>query len=176
METKSQGDTNPFRIHTGQRLLRGLFYETTQLDKSSVVYTLKDRDHEGYPSLYRLYMEHDDPTEYTFAIACLDGWDHWITLCRCTWFKPYISRWRTELEVRAKAKALVAIKALANNPTAKESYQANKFLISGGWKDRTQGKGAGRPSKEDVRKEAQRMAQDHKDIDDDFERIQGAMN
>lgn len=168
-------DSNPFRIHTGQRLLRGLFYETTQLDKSSVVYTLKSRDHEGYPSLYRLYMEHDDPTEYSFAIACLDSWDHWETLCRCTWFKPYISAWRRELEIRTKAQALVQIKAKAKTGD-KEAYQAQKFLISGGWKDRTQGKGAGRPSTEDVRKEAQRMAQDHKDIDDDFERIQGAIN
>lgn len=169
-------ETNQFRIWTGQRLLKGLFYETTLSDKSSVVYTLKDRDHEGYPSLYRLYMETDDPTEYNFAISHLDSWDHWETLCQCTWFKPYVSRWRKELEVRAKAKALMAIKALADNPDTKESYQANKFLINGGWKEKSQGRGAGRPSKEDIKKEATRLAEDSRSIDDDFARITGAPN
>lgn len=165
-----------FRIHTGQRLLRGLFYETTLSDKASVIYTLKDRDHEGYKSLYRLYMEYDDPTEYSFAIACLDSYDHWTVLCQCSWFKPYISRWRKELEVRAKAKALLAIKALADDPEAKEHYQASKYMLTGGWKDKTSGRGAGRPSKEDVQREARRIAQDHQNIEDDFQRVTGVIN
>lgn len=161
-----------FRIHTGQRLLRGLFYETTLSDKTTVIYTLKDRDHEGYNSLYRLYMEMDDPTEYLFAIAYLDGWDHWTVLCQCSWFKSYVARWRKELEVRAKAKALLAIKALADNPTSKEHYQASKCMLTGGWKDKS-GRGAGRPSKEDVQKEARRIAQDHQNIEDDYTRTMG---
>lgn len=163
---------NKYRASTGQRLLKGLFFEETA-DKASAVYTLKNWDHLGYPSMYRLFLEADDPTEYTFATAYLDGWDHWEILCACTWFKPYVSKWRRELEVRAKARALLAIKDLAANKTAKESYQANKFLINGGWKEKTSGRGAGRPSKEEVQKEAQRLAQDSKTIDDDFNRITG---
>lgn len=166
---------NPFRLATGQRLLRGLFFETTMADKTGVVYTLKDRDHEGYSSLYRLYMEHDDPTEYHFAITCLDSFDHWETLCRCSWFKPYITRWRHEIEVRAKATALLNIRAIANNPDAKEHYQASKFILSGGWRDKDKGR-AGRPSKEDIKREATRLAQDSRDIDDDFQRVTGAPN
>lgn len=166
---------NPFRIATGQRLLRGLFFETTMADKTGVVYTLKDRDHEGYPSLYRLYMEQDDPTEYTFATTHLDSWDHWTTLCECTWFKPYLSRWRKELEVRAKAKALLAIKALADNPDSKEHYQASKYLLNAGWKDKP-GNGRGRPSKDDIKSEAKRQADDLRSLDDDFQRITGAPN
>lgn len=169
-------ETNQFRIHTGQRLLLGLFYEKTGADKSTVVYTLKDRDHEGFISLYRLYMEMDDVTEYHFAVSCLDSWDHWETLCRCSWFKPYVKRWRHELEVRTKARALMAIKIAAKDPDAKESYQANKFLISGGWKDKSQGRGAGRPSKEDIQKEAHRLAEDSRSIEEDFQRIQGTVN
>ncbi len=160
-----------FRIHTGQRKLRGLFYETTLADKAGVVYTLKDRDHEGYPSLYRLYMEADDPTEYTFAVANLDSWDHWEMLCKCSWFKPYVTRWRRELEVRAKAKALLAIKAVAASET-KEAYQANKFLVSGGWKDQDK-RGAGRPSKDEVRDAAKQLAQDATSLNDDLLRVQG---
>lgn len=160
-----------FRIATGQRKLRGLFFETTLADKTGVVYTLKDRDHEGYPSLYRLYMETDDPTEYTFATQNLDSWDHWEMLCGCNWFKPYVARWRRELEIRAKAKALLAIKALANDPDAKESYQANKFLISGGWKEDK--RRAGRPSKEEISSAAKQMAQEASSLNDDLLRVQG---
>lgn len=144
-------------------------------DKSGVVYTLKDRDHEGYPSLYRLYMEVDDPTEYTFAISHLDGWDHWETLTQCNWFKPYIDRWRKELEIRTKARALLQIRQKADS-TDKEAYQAQKFLVNGGWKEKSTSRGAGRPSKEDIKKEAQRLAQDSRDIDEDFNRVTGVPN
>lgn len=165
---------NPFRSSNGQRLLRGLFYEEVNADKSLVVYTLKDRDHAGFPSLYRLYMEADDPTEYTFAIANLDGWEHWEMLCNASWFKPYVTRWRRELEIRARARALQHIKAVAESDT-KEAYQANKFLVTGGWKNDKR-KGAGRPSKEEVSKAAKAMAEEAKDLNDDLARVQGLVN
>lgn len=164
-----------YRSTSGQRLLRGLFYEETNADKTGVVYTLKDRDHAGYPSLYRLYMEADDPTEYSFAVANLDGWEHWEMLCQCTWFKPYVARWRRELEVRAKARALNQIKAVAESG-GKEAYQANKFLVTGGWKEDTKRKGAGRPSKDEVSKAAKAMAEEARDLQDDYARVLGAIN
>lgn len=164
-----------FRIHTGQRKLRGLFFETTLADKTGVVYTLKDRDHEGYPSLYRLYMEMDDPTEYNFAVNCLDGWDHWEILCECNWFKPFLNRWRREVEVRAKAKALLAIREVAASG-GKEAYQANKFLVAGGWKVDQRRKGAGRPSKEEVQSAAKKIAEEANSINDDLARVQGNLN
>lgn len=164
-------EESQFRIHTGQRKLRGLFYETTGADKTGVVYTLKDRSHEGYPSLYELYMSHDDPTEYTFAVACLDSWDHWEMLTQCSWFKKYITRWRRELEVRAKAMALLRIKAVAQSDS-KEAYQANKFLVAYGNDKR---KGAGRPSKAEVADAAKAMAEEARDLNDDFARVTGTV-
>lgn len=165
---------NPFRHPvTNQRYLKGLFYETTLSDKSTVVYTLKDRDHEGYPSLYRLYMETDDPTEYLFATQYLDGWDHWETLCQCTWFKPYIDKWRRELEIKHRAMALQNIKRLAADPGSKEYHQANKFLVSAGWVETEKRKRAGRPSKEEVSKAAKEMAHEAKQLEEDLARIQG---
>src|SRR4051812_9605533 len=106
---------NPFRHKTGQRKLKNLFYEQSPADKTGVVYTLKNHDHMGYPSMYRLYMEFDDPTEYSFAIATLDGWDHWEILCECTWFKPYVAKWRKELDVRTRARALNKIKQVSDS-------------------------------------------------------------
>src|SRR5579859_6457695 len=156
---------------SNQRYLKGLFFETVNADKSTVSYTLKDRDHAGYPSLYRLYMEADDPTEYLFATAHLDGWDHWETLCQCTWFKPYIDRWRRELETKHRALALRNIKQLASDPTSKEYHQANKFLVNAGWLEDTKRKNAGRPSKAEVSKAAKEMAQEQKSLEEDLLRI-----
>lgn len=171
---KAVDTINQFRHpETNQRKLRQLFFETTLADKSSVVYTLKDRDHEGYPSLYRLYMETDDPTEYLFATEFLDGWDHWETLCQCTWFKPYIERWRREIEIKHRALALKNIKGLAANPDSKEYHQANKFLVNAGWVEEKKRRTAGRPSKDEVSKAAREMAAEARSLDDDLERVKG---
>lgn len=164
-----------FKNSIGAYLLNALFYEQTLSDKSQVLYTLKDRDHCGYPSLYRLYMEADDPTEYNFAITNLDGWDHWERLTECSWFQIYLSKWRRELEVRFRARALLRIREVAQDPKAKESYSANKFLVGQGWKDNPK-RHAGQPSKEEIKSEAHRLASIAQSLDDDFERISGKAN
>jgi hypothetical protein len=120
-------------------------------------------------------METDDPTEYLFATQYLDGWDHWETLCECTWFKPYVARWRRELEIKHRALALRNIKASASNPDSKDFHQANKFLVSSGWQEPSQTK-RGRPSKTEISKAAREMADERKSIDEDFERISGVIN
>jgi hypothetical protein len=161
--------SNKFKNSVGVRLLRGLFFEETLADKSSVVYTLKDKDHEGYPSLYRLYMETDDPTEWKFATTYLDGWDHWEKLCESSWFKPYVARWRKELFLRLQSKALARIIAESKS-SSKESFAANKYLLERSWEGK-ESKGRGRPSKDQVKAAAQAIAVSHAQIDDDYERL-----
>lgn len=165
---------NPFRVHTGQLLYRGLFFETTGADKTGVVYTLKREDHEGFLSLYRLFMETDDLTEYVFAIKHLDGWEHWKNLCSCTWFKPYVARWREELDIRAKGRALNAVRDLAKDKSAKEAFQANKFLLAGGWQEKKHSRG--RPSKDDIKSEASRQASEARELNEEFNRVSEVMN
>ena len=63
-------------------------------------FTLKDWDHRGGLSMYQMYMDHGDPTEYTQAIAMLGSWRHWQVLTTTDWFEPYIVRWREELRVK----------------------------------------------------------------------------
>lgn len=152
-----------------QRLLKGLFYEMTLADKSSVVYTLKDHDHEGFRSLYRLYMETNDPTEWRFATEFLDGWEHWELLCKTTWFQPYVSRWRKELELRLRSQALSRI--MSESKTAsKESFAANKYLLEKGWEPKDSGR-RGRPSKDEVSKAAREIASTNSRLEEDFERL-----
>lgn len=172
---------NPkFRNATNGRYLKGLFYETTLADKSSVSYTLKDWDHTvedtTYPSLYRLYLEKEDLTEYEFANAYLDGWEHWEMLTNCNWFKPYVERWRKELSLKVKAKALSRLKAEAAS-SSKNAFVANRFLIEKGWvESEGSSKGRGRPSKEEVKAAAHEIAITDKRIDEDYARLVKEIN
>lgn len=95
---------NKFRNSQNNLLTQKLFYERTRAsDRSRVLYTLKERDHKGYPSLKRLYLETGDPTEYLFATTYLDGWEHWKLLSQAKWFQKYFKGWREELRVRKEA-------------------------------------------------------------------------
>lgn len=159
-----------FRLSNRKRLLKGLFYETTMADKTGVKYTLKDEDHLGFPSLSRLYLQSNDPTEYSFAVTHLESWDHWEMLCECNWFKPYIARWRRELEMKMKSEALSRIMSSAKQ-AGKDTLAANRFLIEKGWEPKQGQTKRGRPTKDEIRDEATRLANTHAQINDDFERV-----
>lgn len=117
-----------FRNSSGTRYLNALFYETTGTDKSTVVYTLKDKAHEGYPSLKEKYLEADDLTEYRFAVSYLDGWEHWQMLCNCSWFQEYLEKWRAELKEKVRSRALSVIRQIADGGE-KDALAANKYLL-----------------------------------------------
>lgn len=164
--------TNKFKTPGGVRYLKALFYETTLADKSTVLYTLKDQDHQGYPSLYRLYLACEDWTEHTFATSYLDGWEHWEQLCKCNWFKPYIEAWRKELETILKARLLNRLLEDAHDTTSKTSTSSAKFLLQEGWAK--EGKATakrGRPSKDEIAQEANRLAELDNRTDYDFQRL-----
>lgn len=165
---------NKFRPPAGIRYTRGLFYETTLADKTTVLYTLKEQDHEVdgviYPSLRRLYLEANDPTEYSFAITHLDGIDHWNELLACKWFKPYIEKWRRELELKIKSEALLRLRDMAAKG-GRESFQINKFLVEKGWEPKDGQTKRGRPTKDEVNQEAQRIAEERSRIEKDAERL-----
>jgi hypothetical protein len=162
-----------FKNKMGKFITKGLFFETS-LDKDTVVYTLKDEDYNGYPSLYRLYMETGDPTEWAFATNCLGGWSHWEQLQAANWLKPYIKRWRTELELKIKSEQLLRVMQTAGNDS-KESYQAQKFLLQGGWIEEKK-HSRGRPSKDDIRKAAAEELTSQNRVDNDYNRIIGILN
>jgi len=165
-----------FTNESGTRYTRSLFYETTLADKASVVYTLKDQDHKGFKSLYRAYMDTQDLTEYQFATAYLADWQHWVILCELDWFKPYVTRWRQELELSLKAEALQRIIQEARSDR-RESMSANKYLLEKGWEPKPTTKDSvGRPSKEAIRAKAEEMFQDTKRINSDLNRLGGLID
>ena len=156
---------------TNVRLTKSLFLEESYKDKSYVIYTLKDTDHNGYVSLYLRYMAMSDPYEINFANAYFDGWEHWQMVSNASWFKPYISRWRKELNLKLKAEALARIREIAKDETNKASFTANKLLLEGGWESKEEKKGAGRPSKEAIREQAEQMFSESEQVKKDYERL-----
>lgn len=163
-----------FRNDRGALLTRSLFFETSNKPELAV-YTLKDHDHEwkgkNYPSLFKLFIEANDPIEYLFATTHLDSWNHWETLCEATWFKPYVERWRRELELKIKATALSKIQAEARTG-GRDSLRAHTYLLEKKWSPEPS-KGRGRPSKEDIKRAADEMAETINSVDEDWKRIGG---
>jgi hypothetical protein len=165
---------NKFKNGSGAHLLKPIFYELDNAEKTFAVYTLKDYDHtvDGvtYPSLRRLYVELADPTEYTFALTYLDGWSHWKKLCEANWFKEHLREWREELEVKLRAAALLKIRETAA-ADKKESFQAQKFIVQGGWKSPEEKEKVGRPSQAKIVEEAEKLFKERSVHDEDFDRL-----
>jgi hypothetical protein len=115
-------------------------------------------------------METNDPTEWKFAKWYLDGWDHWETLCRCTWFKEYVDRWRYELELKIRSHSLANIIRDSNSGTSKTSVQSNKLLVDGFWKPKST-KTVGRPSNKAIEEKARELNNERQDINEDFKRL-----
>ena len=165
--------TNKFKNAIGAHLLKPIFFEYDNSEHLYSVYTLKDYDHtvDGvtYPSLRKLYVEMEDPTEYEFAVKHLDGWVHWKKLTESSFFQQYLKEWREELEVRMRAKALNRIKTRATGDT-KDSFAADKILLAGGWKTQSTEK-VGRPSKDKIKEEANKLFMESSEFDEDFKRL-----
>lgn len=160
-----------FTNASGKLRTLSLFWEMAPFnsDGSECLYTLRDEDYKGLPSLKRLYLEEADPTEYGFANKYLANWDHWQRLIATDWFSPYVANWRSELELKLRAEALARLREEAASK-GRNAYQANKFLVEGGWLPK-ETKKRGRPSKEAIKQEAIQLLDFEKAILDDHERL-----
>ena len=128
---------------------KSLFYERTlPHEREYVKYTLKRFPWKGYQSLYQLYMAMEDPSEYKFANAYFDSWEHWMAIVECKWFTEHIFNWRRELEVKIRAKALFQILQEAEH--GKKSFEASKYVLDGKWQVEGHSLKRGRPKKKDI--------------------------
>ena len=115
--------TSKFRNSANQRLTRGLFKEY-----GGNVYTLKEVDQNGIPSLRRLYIECADVTEHRFATAHLEGWDHWQLLLSSPELRSEIDLWRAELQVKLRSDAIAKILEETQDPGNRGYMQALRYL------------------------------------------------
>lgn len=157
-----------FKNINGKHRTWQLFYELIdQADRPYCVYTLKDREHQGYPSIKQAYLEMEDITEYDFANKYFDGWIHWERILNSAMVREHVNQWRKELELKIKAKALKALMKEAQEG-GKESVSINKFLVQRGYVDKDT---KGRPSKQQIKEEADRLASMELALAEDMERI-----
>jgi hypothetical protein len=132
-----------FKDKMGRYITQGLFIDY-KYDETYAVYTLESRDKEYrgnlYPSLRRLYLELEDPTEYLFANKYLDGWDHWLQMKANKALYAEIERWQEELEVRIRAKGVASLLKMSEGA----NFNAAKWVADGQWQQKR-----GRPSNEE---------------------------
>lgn len=170
-----------FKNPSGQLYTRRLFYElaTDVNDRSMTIYTLKDDDHlaqdgETYLSLYARYLDLADPTEFIFANTYFASYEHWRMICETEWFKAHVERYRRELELKLKSKYLVQVQRVAEDPQHKNSFEALKYLLSTGWKEKAKDKPTrGRPSKNEIAQHVHEIAKEDRSLKEDWTRIVG---
>ena len=115
-------------------------------------------------------MEEYDPSEYNFAVKNLEDHKHWLLLCETAWFKPYVERWRYELDLSIQANAVAKLIKESQKDT-REALSAAKFLIEKRLLLIDKPSNKGRPSKEEIAKNANRIAQDNHDLNDHMLRL-----
>ena len=135
----------------GRSITQSLFLEIGYTE--SAMFTLKEDDYKYkgkiYPSLKRLYLEEEDPTEYEFASKYLLGWKHWQRILDNKSVREHIDEWREELEVKLRSRG---VKALMLSAEA-GNHQSAKWLADRGWDLRA----AGRPSKAEKENELKKQ-------------------
>lgn len=125
----------------------------------------------GAISLYRLYMESEDLTEWSFANTHLLGWDHWEKISNLKQVRPLVEIWRKDLEQKIKSRAFKLIQQEADEG-GKNSFEANKILLNGKWKEVVQSSNQrGRPSKQLVDQKAQEELDATMRVNDDLKRL-----
>lgn len=137
-------DKSRLKDSGGRPLTQGLFLEVGY-NYDTAVYSLKDEDHvtddKTYPSLKRLYLELEDPTEYHFATQYLASWSQWKRICANKNLSKHVEEWREELELKLRSQAVQDIIQMSAD---EKGFQAAKWLADRGWDK----KGAGRPKKD----------------------------
>lgn len=156
----------------GRPLTQSLFLEIGYSDYA--VYTLKEYDYpykgKHYPSLKKLYIAEEDPTEYAFAEKHLLGWQHWKRLCENKVLGRHIEEWREELELKIRSQAIRDMVNMCANEGG--NYSAAKFLADRGWDKRA----PGRPSKAEQEKTLRVSERVQAEFDADVVRMESFRN
>lgn len=172
----SNSAPSAFKTRLGQWLTKALFVEYLFEGHGgfdAAMYTLKDEDitwtnGKTYPSLRRLYLDCNDPTEYAFAQKYFYSWEHWQRVASAPWMRPLLAVWQVELEMKIRSQALAQIISVANSDR-KESLTAARFIVEGGYKHQKAGKGA--PTKADIARAAHALATENTDVSEDAKRL-----
>lgn len=131
---------------------------------------VKDSEYPSYftvAEVKELYLSYDHIPgfEYEFAFDLLGSWDHWVVLSENSTLRHEIAKWRDELEIKLKAKAMRELIAASkgNTPTA---LQAAKYISDRGYSSKR-----GRPSKAEVERQRKIEAGVRENLEEDMARL-----
>lgn len=134
-------DRSSVMNETNQNYTKALFFEWHD-DEVSPLYTLKDQECNGLPSMYQIYIHSTD--EYEAAMKLVGSIRHWEKLCGSKWFMEGVGApaghrglkaWREDLILRDRSRA----KAMLVQEAEKGSVTAQKILLElGGTKTQSQ--------------------------------------
>jgi hypothetical protein len=161
-------DKDKMKGEQGKAITQGLFLELQYSPTS--MYSLKEEDCEfrgkKFPSIKRLYLEEEDPTEYIFANKYFLNWKHWDRICANRLIWKYIDEWRKELDLRLKSKGVRVLINQATHPS-KNSFAAAKWLVDAGYDIRRKG----RPSKKEIEHDENIQGKIIEEYTDDLARL-----
>lgn len=159
-------DRSKLKDDIGKPLTQALFIEYGY-DPTLAIYSWgnEDKEYKGiiYPSLKKLYLAEEDLSEYRFAKTHLLGWFQWQKMNSNKVLKEHIDTWREELYLIMRSEGIESLIDQASNG----NFQAAKWLAEGLWEK----KGAGRPTKESIQKEAARLDKLRDEYEGDISRL-----
>lgn len=171
--------TNPFKNSHGALLIRELFWEHnfSKGDPTRVLYTTRTEDFvatfedgttKNIRSLYRLYLDANDPTEFEFASKYFNSMDHWKRVALCPIVRDLVPQMRKDLELKLRSQAFKRLLDVAGDESHKSYVEANRYINTVKWTDPEERKSSkkGRPLKE-----TNPLGVSTKQADEDFERL-----
>lgn len=191
-------DLSIFKDDAGRWRTSTLFEETNKYpERYTALFTLAEndvklKDGRTLVSMKRIYMEARDPTEYRAAKRIFSTWEIWENLTKAAFFQDTLANWRSELKRQMRSEAIDEINSMAKGKKATgTAFSAAKWIAEATWERSNNnadsdtfdkpvpknGNGAGRPSKESMRREAtaiaKEMTETYGDYEKDWKRIIG---
>ena len=136
-----------------------LFVETNITPALKPYYTFKKHGEGEYVSMYKLFMEDNDPTGYTTCMRTFGDFHVWRKMWSSKVFAPVMEDWLIDLEAKMTSEAIEKMRKL-DNPTA------NKWIADKGWEQKR-----GRPSKAEKARTAAKTIQMRDELADDASRV-----
>lgn len=152
-----------YKDKQGRWHTQALFLECYKdIKEKKPMYTLRDKEYKGLPSIKEAYLSMEDPTGYRVATECLGGWEHWKRLTSLAWFKTHLAQWEEELEIKLKCKGIRKMMELSEGDKA-VAKDATKFIVNREWESKR-----GRPSKAEIERATKINSAVSNEVDSDF--------
>jgi hypothetical protein len=153
---------------SGRKASRGLFaeYADEYVGVCEQIYSMAN--------FHKRFVEMMDLTEYKPAMELVGSWQEWNRLKRdFPEFRDNITLWKDEIEVKMRSQAIERLNTLMTSKNEQTAAGVCKFISTLGFNEK---KGAGRPSKEEMRRQASELARITRETEDDAARVLEVIN